>query len=269
MLAVSIEANSAAATGASSRSSTAALPAGAATTTASTASCRPSGTGPTASSKPVGVRRSVADRRSGAHLEATAGGQLLGQPGQSTGDAGEHRPGRRRAGHRRGRPQQRTTVAGQPVGQRRHRRLQRQFPGPSGIDAAEQRVDQPVHHLLAEPTPDQLADRDVLGQRRVRPAGRLGLDPGQRRVAEHPAGPHRCQIRRDPDHRPGRQGVVGAPAVQQRRGGQGCDHRQPRLGGGPDPFRAAGQHRLGAHVDPGAGHPHPVQLAADPVAGLQ
>ncbi len=59
MLAVSIEASSAAATGASSPSNTAALPAGAATTTASAVSRRPSGTGPTASSKPVGIRRSA------------------------------------------------------------------------------------------------------------------------------------------------------------------------------------------------------------------
>ncbi len=73
---------------------------------------------------------------------------------------------------------------------------QRQLVGPSGVDATEQRFDQPVGHLVTEPVAHQPADGEVVGQRRqggrdgsARPRpGRPGWAPGLRGRRRGPTG---------------------------------------------------------------------------------
>jgi hypothetical protein len=50
-------------------------------------------------------------------------------------------------------------------GERGHRRVEREQIGPTGIDTAEQRLDQPFDHRAAHPVRDMLPDGDVAGQR--------------------------------------------------------------------------------------------------------
>ena len=105
----------------------------------------------------------MAPARSAAAAAATASTSRLSAAGDRgedrrgaaapAGRGAQHRPDR--AGQRVRRPAGRGASAG-------HRRGQRQIVGPPGVDPAEHRLDQPVDHLVAEPAPDQRADRDVL-----------------------------------------------------------------------------------------------------------
>ena len=68
------------------------------------------------------------------------------------------------------------------VDQLRHGGPRREQVGVAGVDATEQRLDQPVDDLVAEPARDQVADRDVLVERY---AGLLVSGPGQPGLREH------------------------------------------------------------------------------------
>ena len=97
----------------------------------------------------------LADHGPGPDLGARGGGQGGRQQAQAPVQRGEHGGpgpglggrGRQECGGRRG---QRGMGAGR-LGQAGQRRLEGQFLGPPGVHPAEQRVNQPVHDLLAEP----------------------------------------------------------------------------------------------------------------------
>ena len=169
-----------------------------------------------------GAARSAHRRRAGPRPPA-ARGQRLGQPAQAAGQAGEHRAGRpaaRRRQPRPGRGQQRAALGRQPARQRRHRRLQRQLVGPAGVDAAEQRLDQPVDHLVAEPLADQRADRRRPSASGGTASGRLGRDPASAGRGQHPAGRSAARSPGTPSTVPAGSGRLPPRLRTQRRGGQ-------------------------------------------------
>ena len=160
-----------------------------------------SGTAPHSTANPVGVRRIAARHRRRPHLEQPAGRQPLGQPPDSPAQRGEHRPGRgvrcgRRPGSSSGRVDERATL-GELGREHRHRRAQRQLVGVAGVDAAEQRLDEPVQHLGPEPVTHQGADRDVVVSG-ARP-GRSGSAATRCRAPalSTPLAPRRLEIRRE------------------------------------------------------------------------
>ncbi len=71
-------------------------------------------------------------------------------------------------------------------------RARGQLAGVTGVDATEQRLDEPVHHLLAEPLLDQPADADVLVVDLGRGERGLHGGPGQCRVGR--ARPASCLV---------------------------------------------------------------------------
>ena len=172
--AYSIPASSAAAAGASSASSRAVGAAGVASTTASASTRSGRSSGRPRSAKPVSVRRS--SRTVAPVRTSSPRGQRLGEPGQAAGQPGEDRHVARRAARRRAAA---PAAARRPAG---HRRPRREQPGVAGVHPAEQRLDQPVDHLVAEPAGDQVADRDVVADRAP---GLLVLDPGQALLGQH------------------------------------------------------------------------------------
>ena len=246
----------------------------------------------------VGVQRGRPRRRPGHQPEAGRGGldpahrqaepdlggggtrDRRGQRAEAAAQGGERRAGHPSAGlpglPRGGVPgtpsggSQRRRPAGQRGGHAGHGRVQGQQVGPAGVDPAEQRVDQPVHHLPAEPTPDVLSDRHVAVQRLER-ARRLRGDLGECRRVEHARRAQRLELGRHPEHRAGWQ-RAGTPA-DDHPGGRRDRVRQlpaqPDFCGQRNALRGAGQERLRAlvHRQPAElGHP---QLAAEPVGALQ
>ncbi len=157
---------------------------------------------------------------------------------------------------------------GDRADQLRQRGLQAQQVGPPGVDAAEERVDEPLDHLAAEPPADQLADRDVLGHRAageqqvqrdpVEPARRQQPGPGQRR-----------EVGRHPEQGPGRQRAQAAPAPHLGGAGRGRDRLQAGRREQGQPLRHPAQQRVGALVDGPAGDLAAGHLAAEPATGLQ
>ncbi len=153
MLALSIAASSPAADAATGCSSRAALAAGTAMTTASAASCSATGTAPHSSVNPVARAGDAADGHAGAHGESPAVRDGGRQPAKTAAQRGEHRPGRRGAGADvgdRGGGFEQRSAGFELGGQSSHRGPQRERVGPSGVDAAEQRLDQAVGHLVAQ-----------------------------------------------------------------------------------------------------------------------
>ena len=126
--------------------------------------------------------------------------------------------------------------------------------GPPGVDAAEQRLDQPVGDLVAQPRAHQRSDGDVVAR-----AGRSG----GARSARLRSGRARAAVSA-PDARTAARSA-GMPSIV--RAGSGCSAaRRPEPGrrvvngaissiaepssrDEPETFGPAGQHRLGAHVD--------------------
>jgi hypothetical protein len=93
-----------------------------------------------------------------------AGGCHRGrQPAHPTLQAGEHRPTSigRQGGARRG---DERALPAYLLQQRRRGHRQGQSAGVARVDAAEQRLDEPVDHHCAESAFDQLPDGDVLGR---------------------------------------------------------------------------------------------------------
>ena len=195
-------------------------PAGAATTTASASAAPGAAAGPTVeleAGRPSGAAPCAGVRsRTSAPEAATSAAGSEPRPPATVANTGPSASPRLRA------PASRAAAAAasteppgaQLRGQRRHRRGQRQLVGPAGVDAAEQRLDQPVDHLVAEPLAHQRADRDVPVQRRS--GGSVGLGP---RPGATPAGAEHAGERRRPDGRHAEQVPAGSgcSAVGQRR----------------------------------------------------
>ena len=134
----------------------------------------------------------------------------------------------------------------------------------TGVDAAEQRLDEPVHDLLAEPLLDQPADADVL----VVDAGRrergLHGDSGQPGRGEHAGGGELLGLGRHA-HEGRRHRAHPAPRPQARGDGGGVHEpvAEPDLAGQGDRLGAAVQHRLGTDVHDDPADLGALQLAAD------
>ena len=211
-------------------SSRAAGRAGTASTTASDVDeLRRRGSGRRASRQPVagaasarGPRRPSGSSRRWPRPPPRPAAQPAGQ-GAKTGA-----PGGARRGGLRGpdRADQRVLRAGR-AGQRRHRGDQRQVVGPAGVDPAEQRVDQPVHHLVAEPRagPARRPRRPRPAPSSGRPASRSASaagrghrrhrrpDPRVRRPACRPAsGAARRRRRARPARRSGARAASASPS---------------------------------------------------------
>ena len=217
------------------------------------------------STQPSGVRRSSRtvepSRTSAPDARATA----ARQPAQAAA-RGCRTPARRPAGRLpsgAGGRQQRAL----PTGVRRelrHGRVEGQQVGAARVDAAEQRLDQPVHDRPAQPGTDEPADRDVVADvcRGQPPVER---DPGELPRCEQAAGRERAQVGRHSHHRAGGHRTQATAAPDGRGRGRCIDQVRAEAGGSHQrrPLGATQQQRLGALVDRHAGDVGDPQLAAD------
>ena len=147
-----------------------------------------------------------------------------------------------------------TSDAAAPRHQLRHGRPGREVACVAGVHAAEQRLDQPVDDLVAEPGRDQLADGDVLAVgERGDPAvsSRSRASPASLRT---PDAATCVDVGGHAHHRP-RQRPQRSPGPDGRRGRRGVDDVEPELAREVDAFRPPSQHRLGADVHGDAGRP--------------
>ena len=104
----------------------------------------------------------------------------------------------------------------------RGRDVDAQRVGAAGVDATDQRVDQPLIDFASIPFRDQSADRRVRGQRRARQerlerGARQSLRRQQTRPRQGP------EPRRHPEHQTGRQRAQRAATPQERAAGGGRD----------------------------------------------
>ena len=135
----------------------------------------------------------------------------------------------------------------------------RQPPGMAGVHTAEQRLHQPVDHLVAEPARHQVTDRDVVVERRGRAARpRRGPAPPRR---GRPDSRSSGRSQRHAHHR-ARQRPQRAAGPDPRRLDRRVHDLQPELAGQRDAFRTAVEHRLRADVDHHAADLGPPELAA-------
>ena len=170
------------------------------------------------------------DAHAAARSEERAGRRLTG--GARAGGAGL-----------RAQAEQQAAVLGEGVGDLRGHRPQAQVVGVAGVDAADQRVDQAVEHLVAEAGPDGQAEGVALVAGRV-PAGQQGLDRG----------PGLAPPRQQAGSGPGRQ----ARPVRRARGpgaagGAARRDQTTRAGSPAPPGRPRGRGRGPARPPPGPG----------------
>ena len=218
--------------------------------TASASRCSGACAEPMVSRQPRGPRassRTMAPVRTSApEAAARAGGRVPRPPCRVVNTAGRARRLARLAGsrllvsraagwqQRGGRTRQRDVRAGR-LGQARQRRLERQLLRPPGVHPAEQRVDEPVHDLPAEP------GAHVAGHRHVAvPVGhgqfRLLAGPGQPVRREQPGLAQLPQIGGHAHELPGGQRMHRAAAPDPGRGGARRDSaRHPGRPPGPAP----------------------------------
>ena len=177
--------------------------------------------------------------------------------------------GRRRPGRRPRRPST-EPGAGQLRGQRRHGRGQRELVGP-----ARRRRRRAAARPAGRPPRRRAASRSsapTATSPSSRSGGSVGLGAHPRDAVRRTGSPSRPSAEAGtPEHGAGRQRV---PAVGQDhrglgRGGRDQPVAQAEVLDQPHRLGDAGEHRLGAGVVPVPGELDPVQLAADPVAGLQ
>ena len=150
---------------------------------------------------------------------------------------------------RRPRPPAASRAAGRQRDDLRHGRGRRERSGVAGVHAAEQRLDQPVDDLVAEPR----ADAARRPRRRRRPAGSAVSCAARSRPSaeQHARGARPVEVERDA-HAACAGSGRSAPRVHSRRRGRRRVHDLGRRGrrlGERRPPRAPGEHRLGAHVD--------------------
>ncbi len=257
MLAYSIAASAKAASGASSAIRRAAAGAGAATTTASTSRCSTSVVGPTESRQPSDVRvmaRTVESRRTSMpSVAATAAGSWPTPPTSpaKTGPVVFGGSARGRGAREEVRTQR---------GDLRRGRAQGERVGMTGVHPAEQRLDEPVEHVTAQPLGDERRDRDILVGHRddvrvdIGDAGR-----GQRVDVSrdaHDRRRHRSQGAMRPDRRGDRAGV---------------DHLRVETDGVDEVERLgpAGEHRLRTEVERQVADRAELELAAEAIRSLE
>ncbi len=172
--------------------------AGRARTTASAVISSGAAAEPTVSRQPVAVRassRTVARVRMTAPEASASTAGSVPSPPASVVNTGGRFGGRgsglaralrlRRGGQQGCRGLGQRAVRRRGRGQRAEGRVEGQFLRPARVDPAEQRIDQPVDHLGAEPGPDVGGDGRVAVPRRGRPVQVLA-GPGQPLSRQHP-----------------------------------------------------------------------------------
>ena len=252
-------ASSGAAAGTASASSRAVGRAGVASTTASASISSATRVGPDHETPAaVGAGRELADRGAGAHRRArtwvaTASGSRPTPPTipAKTGYVGRGGPSAAAAASH----QRRCTV--EQRDHLRHGGAGGQLAGVAGVDATEQRLDQPVDDLLAEPLLDQPPTLTSSSSTWVAAAA-AGVHGGacQPGRGEHAAGGELRSSVGTPIR--GAASARSAPRVHRPRSDRGRVHdvvAQPDRAGKVDRLGAAVQHRLGADVDE-----HPADL---------
>ena len=170
--------------------------------------------------------------------------------------------------------EQRCDRAGQRVvlarrgGERREGRGERQVFGPARVHAAEQRVDQPVDDLGAEPGADVLGDGDVAGL-----SGQLGLVPRPRDAlgGDDPGGRKLVQVGGHAHELPAGQRPHRAPGVDGGRGDAGRDKGVAKADCGDQlrALRPPGEQGLCPLVDGNPGDIGGSQLPADATRALE
>ena len=206
-------------------------------------------------------RQPSPSRRSPRTGASTCGSRAAGEPPRRAGPsrpAARRRRGRR-CGHGSGLLEQRAAPRhGEQLG---HGGGRGDPSGPTGVHAAEQGLDQPLHDLVAQPRGDQVADRDVvvdggdhpLAQARARPSGRARRSrPARRRRTALPSGDRGIGAARR-GTRSARWRTSGAP-------------RRDRARAPAHALGAAVEHRLGADVDDRPRPPTPSR-SLPPISG--
>lgn len=195
------------------------------------------------------------------------------QPADAAADAVEDRAGGARRGgfalDRAGGLDERAAVAHRRI-ELRDRGAQRDLIGVAGVDAAEQRLHQPVHHLVAEPGGDVGADRDVVADLGT---GQYVVErqPGEAGRGEQSGGGERPEVAGDAHHMaPGHlPQLPPGPHGGAEDGGRFQLVGQAHLAGQADRFGAAGQQRLGAEVHRDTGDLVRPELAAEAPGGFE
>ncbi len=134
--------------------------------------------------------------------------------------------------------------------QRGQRRLERQVLAAPRVDAAEQRIDEPVHELSAEPPANPAGHRLIGVAARVRQAEVLprprqagvGQDASSGQLAEVRGHAHELPARQRPD-------AAAGPDSGRGRAWRLKFAGQAQLADQADAFGTAGEKRLGAGVD--------------------
>ena len=227
---------------------------------------------PSSARQPVAVRAravTVRPRRSSARAASARVAGRSARPPRSvpkTGIGGAPSIGRRGQARARG-GEQRARVGVERGGQRRHRRAHAERVGAPGVDAAEQRVDETVGHLVPEPGPHQLADGDVAARLPRRRDGRRAARRARRATARPPAASGSPGT---PMTVRGGSPTVRPPTRSADAAEPGCTSwsSRPELG---DPRRRLGttrQEGLGARVDTTAADLQGRELAAERARGL-
>ena len=161
------------------------------------------------------------------------------------------RPGKRRRGRQDGRRCLRQRAApARGVRERRQCRFEREVLAAPGVDAAEQRLDQPVDYLRAEPPADPAGHRLVAAARGVRqaeilprsrqPAARQ--DAGGRQLIKIGGHAHELPPRQRPD-------LAARPDSGRSRAGRLKLASQAEVADQADALRTACEQRLGTGVD--------------------
>ena len=208
--------------------------------------------------------------RPGPDHEATGRRQSVGQPAQAAGDSGEHRDlavvepvvepvvapvvGMAEAWPSTEPRSARRTSCGTVA-------RADSSPGVPGVHPAEQWLDQPVRHLVAEPPGDELADRDVAVDL-LRPEGQLVSDPGQSGLREHAGRGQLVQVQGHPHQRPWHRPERAAGPDPRRGDGRVDDVHADRTRQ-VDALGAAVEYCLRTDVDGQAAHLVQAELAAD------
>ena len=150
----------------------------------------------------------------------------------------------------------------------RHHRGEAQRPGVARVDARDERVDEPLEHLVAEPPRDGLGDGHVLVQRGGR-RGQILTGPGDAGRGHEAAGLQRVEVGRHPHElRRHRTQRATAPHVRLARGGVHELAVDADLPAQVERPRDTEEEGVGAVVDEPAGERGGAQLAADPFVAL-
>jgi hypothetical protein len=157
----------------------------------------------------------------------------------------------------------------EPSGHLGGARRQAELAGVAGVDAADQRVDQPIQHLRAEPLLDERPE--VVGGGMAAPHERFEHRPRLARPAQQVRAGQRAEAGGHPQHQSVRDGVQRAVPPDVGPAGRGR-HKvvEAQLLGEVDGPGHPGEEGVGALVDRGqAGEGRGADLAAQPLVGLE